>query len=62
MTEKVVNLERMYSPLDRTESFGFTVVGGKGTDVPAVVWRVEGYGSASLSGKVRTITTSYCNQ
>lgn len=58
MTEKIVHLKRTISLFDQRESFGFTVVGGKGTDVPAVVWSVERQGPADLSGKVNSLLHS----
>lgn len=56
MAEKVVYLKRTISPFDQSESFGFTVVGGKGAPVPAVVWSVDKKSSADLSRKVVTIS------
>ena len=58
MTEKVAHLKRTISPSDLSESFGFTVVGGKGAPVPAVVWSVERNSSADISGKVVTISST----
>ena len=52
MVEKVVSLERAKGTDDKPGSFGFSILGGAGTKLPAVVCEVDPHGPADLTEKV----------
>jgi len=52
MVEKVVSLERAKGTDNKPGSFGFPILGGAGTKLPAVVCEVDAQGPADLTEKV----------
>ena len=60
--EKVVQLQRRKEKGENPGSFGFSVAGGAGRRLPAVVFEIVPGGPADQSGKVRAVCTPVCGE